>query len=318
MRAKRSKKYRKLMHQYEITFGFREPYQVLVDSHFLQAVYAFKMDLIPALERTLQGKVKPFITRCSLAAITASSLPASSSSSSAQQSHPPPQRRPRQLPPPTVLPLRYCSHNEDDTPIDEASCLLSLLSPNAELRRNKEHYILASADPAPPVIDDGKGKSAKPPPRYNLRRDARLIPGVPIIYVKRSVMILEPMSGSSDGVRDGVERGKFKTGLVSTAMKRKREDDEEREPKVKKVKKVKGPNPLSVKKPKKRENPASGKAKVQMKTQEAVPPAVEEVNNGQAVIDEDAPMKTKRKRRHKHQSHQESETKPDVSVAVET
>lgn len=29
MRAKRSKKYRKLMHQYEMTFGFREPYQVL-------------------------------------------------------------------------------------------------------------------------------------------------------------------------------------------------------------------------------------------------------------------------------------------------
>jgi hypothetical protein len=29
MRAKRSKKYRKLMHQYEMTFGFHEPYQVL-------------------------------------------------------------------------------------------------------------------------------------------------------------------------------------------------------------------------------------------------------------------------------------------------
>jgi hypothetical protein len=29
MRAKRSKKYRKLMHQYELTFGFHEPYQVL-------------------------------------------------------------------------------------------------------------------------------------------------------------------------------------------------------------------------------------------------------------------------------------------------
>lgn len=29
MRAKRSKKYRKLMNQYALTFGFREPYQVL-------------------------------------------------------------------------------------------------------------------------------------------------------------------------------------------------------------------------------------------------------------------------------------------------
>lgn len=33
MRAKRSKKYRKLMHQYELTFGFREPYQVLGMAH---------------------------------------------------------------------------------------------------------------------------------------------------------------------------------------------------------------------------------------------------------------------------------------------
>lgn len=67
------------MHQYELTFGFREPYQVLgtgfyhlviasttmltcyltVDSNFLAAVHQFKMDLLPALERTLQGKPKP-------------------------------------------------------------------------------------------------------------------------------------------------------------------------------------------------------------------------------------------------------------------
>lgn len=89
MRAKRSKKYRKVMQQYELAFGFREPYQVLgmsysrplpglslagslfakalflfffsllVDSHFLRAVHSFRMDLIPSLERTLQGKAKP-------------------------------------------------------------------------------------------------------------------------------------------------------------------------------------------------------------------------------------------------------------------
>ena len=35
MRAKRSKKYRKLMHQYELAFGFREPYQVLGMLHLL-------------------------------------------------------------------------------------------------------------------------------------------------------------------------------------------------------------------------------------------------------------------------------------------
>jgi U3 small nucleolar RNA-associated protein 23 len=31
----------------------------IVDSNFLQQVHNFKMDLMPALERTVQGKVKP-------------------------------------------------------------------------------------------------------------------------------------------------------------------------------------------------------------------------------------------------------------------
>ncbi|ODH53670.1 hypothetical protein GX48_00088 [Paracoccidioides brasiliensis] len=269
MRAKRSKKYRKLMHQYELTFGFREPYQVLVDSNLLRAIYSFKMDLVPALERTLQGKVKPFITKCSLAAVMASSPPQPNSR---------PNTRPPHLPPPTILPLRYCSHNEESKTIDEVDCLLSLLSPSSELKKNKEHYILATADPSPASESTAsnnrnqqKWKSTATPaqeaPANYLRRGARQIPGVPIIYVKRSVMILEPLSNSSEGVREGVERGKFKAGVTKiVAGKRKRGDDGDDEEaggdrpgpvKGKKAKKVKGPNPLSVKKPKSKIKPTS-------------------------------------------------------------
>ena len=59
MRAKRAKKYRKLMHQYELTFSFREPYQVLVDAAMVQDAHRCKLDLALALERTLHAKVKP-------------------------------------------------------------------------------------------------------------------------------------------------------------------------------------------------------------------------------------------------------------------
>lgn len=77
MRGKRSKQYRKLMQQYGMTFGFREPYQVLgmfckklpvvlwlinhttVDGQMIQDTQRFKMDLVGGLERTLSGKVKP-------------------------------------------------------------------------------------------------------------------------------------------------------------------------------------------------------------------------------------------------------------------
>ncbi|KAL1988049.1 hypothetical protein VTN96DRAFT_1080 [Rasamsonia emersonii] len=310
MRAKRSKKYRKLMHQYELTFGFREPYQVLVDSNFLRAIHQFKMDLIPSLERTLKGKVKPLLSKCSLAAIMA-----------AQPKNPKTNNpiRPEHLPPPTTLPLRHCSHNEEDTPIDEAECLLSLLCPNKETMRNKEHYILATADPPSaevlaqnPQVLGQNGELSNPKKRKRaeilhqelsrkasaLRAGARSIPGVPIIYVKRSVMILEPMSTPSEQVRLGVEESKFKAGIetaLSVVGKRKRDENDEG-PKPRRAKKAKGPNPLSVKKPKKREKQRpEDQGKKNKKSSEN---SEQGTSNGPGAEGE-ATVKTKRKRRHK-------------------
>lgn len=81
MRGKRAKQYKKLMKQYEITYGFREPYQVLskfwrkvffveefimliaftVDAEMVKETDRFKMDLVEGLKRTLHGEVKPSI-----------------------------------------------------------------------------------------------------------------------------------------------------------------------------------------------------------------------------------------------------------------
>jgi U3 small nucleolar RNA-associated protein 23 len=88
-------------------------------------------------------------------------------------------------------------------------------------------------------------------------------------------MIMEPMAGATSENRDREERGKFRTGLKrgGGGLKRKREDHDDGEeggagtgtgasdgeaqaeaskPKNKTVKGPKGPNPLSVKKPKKK------------------------------------------------------------------
>lgn len=59
MKGRRSKVYRKLMNQFHLNFGFREPYQVIVDAQLVEDCYKFTMDLLPALERTLHGQVKP-------------------------------------------------------------------------------------------------------------------------------------------------------------------------------------------------------------------------------------------------------------------
>ena len=79
-RAKSSKQYKRLMNQYgelafrgvrsknsdalliafhvEINFGFREPYQVLSDSQFLEAAIRSKMDIDHILKATLHGNTK--------------------------------------------------------------------------------------------------------------------------------------------------------------------------------------------------------------------------------------------------------------------
>ncbi|CAL5866431.1 uncharacterized protein PFLUO_LOCUS639 [Penicillium psychrofluorescens] len=241
MRAKRSKKYRKLMHQYELAFGFREPYQVLVDANFLRAVDSFKMDLIPALERTLQGKVKP------------------------------------------------------------------------HAKKNKEHYILATAD-APTQKksaqndfqqrkrkrDDEREEQQAMRRAKALRIGARSIPGVPIVYVKRSVMVLEPMSTPSDMVREGVENSKFRAGLneKSAPVKRRQEGESSTATEDKKKrgpKKVKAPNPLSMKKPKKRNDEKSpSSAPKQAADAPREPVDVSETPDG----DNLAAPKPKRRRRH--------------------
>ncbi|KAF8167929.1 Fcf1-domain-containing protein [Crassisporium funariophilum] len=64
MRQKRAKAYRKLMHLYCMSFGFRQPYQVLVDSEMCKSAVAQKLDFVKQLYTVLQGEVKPMITQC--------------------------------------------------------------------------------------------------------------------------------------------------------------------------------------------------------------------------------------------------------------
>jgi len=244
------------------------------------------------------------LTKCSLNAI----MKAQPINPKTQQPY-----RPRHLPPPTELPLRHCSHNADSEPIDEIECLLSLLSPSAESKKNKEHYILATADPIVKKHDknDAQHKRKTEEERQEeramrrakaLRAHARSIPGVPIIYVKRSVMVLEPMSTPSENVRDGVERGKFRAGLDDPSLgKRKREGDAEPLVKIPGLKKAKGPNPLSVKKSKKKaESGSSATPKKQKSQDDAQAPR----ESGNAEVsekpdgDEAGAGKTKRRRRH--------------------
>ncbi|EFZ00489.2 Fcf1 domain protein [Metarhizium robertsii] len=275
MRGKRSKQYRKLMERYCMTFGFREPYQVLVDAEMVQDSCRFKMELEPALQRTAHGKVKPMITQCEIRKLYArKNEPGISEAIEVAK----------------TCERRRCGHHPDEypEPLSTLECLQSVIDPK-DTGENKHRYVVASQN-------------------LDLRRMLRGVRGVPLIYIKRSVMIMEPMSDESAQLRAREERSKFRAGLKPTVGKRKRaerdngdeQDDDgktdgdhgnmmatgaEPKPPVKKKSKrpgPKGPNPLSVKKKAKKQPDGTRKPKTTAETEEKL---------------DEAPAKRKRKRK---------------------
>ena len=285
MRAKRSKKYRKLMSNYSLSFSFHPPYQVLLDSNFLRQCHRFHMPIRQFLSNTLQGEIRPMVSECTLQSIMngqeqQTQQQAGTNGNDGQPRQGQRHKRPDYLPPPTELPLRYCKHETQRTELlerwTETDCLLDLIAGMArggEQKKNKWHYVLATADAEEKndgtVVAGGAGagrvrKKQEAVPfdgATDLRVRARLIPGVPIVYVKRSVMVLEEMSGASDRALREKEREKLKSGLV-TAMKRKSRDDDDEEKEnefggefddqqrlqtaSRGMRKARGPNPMSV------------------------------------------------------------------------
>lgn len=239
------------MHQYALAFNFREPYQVLLDASIIIAASSFKMRLGKLLQDTLHGEIKPMITQCCIRHLY--NAPASTDA----------ERRKKEewIQVAKEAERRRCGHHELDEPLSALECVRSVVDPKGS-GTNRHRYVVAS--------NEGE-----------VRQAMRAVAGVPLIYVNRSVMILEPMAGRTEEVREREEKGKIRAGLkgrrggeAAGGEKRKREEDDhedgdvgggagavgdtgDSQPKKKKAKGPKGPNPLSVKKPKKEKKPVT-------------------------------------------------------------
>ncbi|KAG7117252.1 rRNA-processing protein utp23 like [Verticillium longisporum] len=237
MRGKRSKQYRKLMTQYSQIWGFREPYQCLIDAEMVIDCHKFKYDLVAGLKRTLHGEVKPMISQCEIRKLYLRKAEPEMNTIIEFAK---------------TLERRRCGHLPEDypEPLPTNECFKAVVDPKGN-NVNKHKLVVVCQDD-------------------EVRRMLRSIPGVPQIYIKRSVMILEPMASESAEIRAREEKSKYRAGLKGSAppgAKRKREADDEgdqdgdgKEAKdsdatdaKKKKKKAYGkkePNPLAVKKAK--------------------------------------------------------------------
>ncbi|GAA6003383.1 rRNA-binding ribosome biosynthesis protein UTP23 [Rhodotorula paludigena] len=225
MRQKRTKGSRKVMHLYCSAFGFREPYQMLVDAAFIQSCVKQKFDIQARLHDTLQGVVKPMITQCCMQALY-------DLGSTAQE----------------VVEVakgferRKCNHLKARP---EEECLKAMAGEG-----NKNRYVFATQS-------------------LELRQALRKIPGSPIVYIARSVMLLEAPSDQTLAKKHQMETAKLHvspeelaaiTGKplpAAPAPDAPAEADAaaggaatDEPPEKRKKKGPKGPNPLSVRKKK--------------------------------------------------------------------
>ncbi|KAI1761535.1 Fcf1-domain-containing protein [Hypoxylon sp. FL1150] len=196
-RAKRSKQYRKLMEQFSMGWGFREPYQVLVDADFIAEANKCKMDLVRRLEDTLHGQVKPMITQCSMRHLYGrKSEPGVEAAIEQAKTH---------------FERRRCGHHPDEypEPLSALECVHSVVDPK-DNAVNKHRYVCAINDDA-------------------VRANLRQVAGTPLVYIRRSVMIMEPMATVSAKLRSKDEKSKFRAELKMPGSKRKRDDEEDSE-----------------------------------------------------------------------------------------
>ncbi|KAK0730648.1 Fcf1-domain-containing protein [Lasiosphaeris hirsuta] len=179
--GKRTKQYKRLMRSFEF-LGFRQPYQLLMTSDIIMDT--LKVDVIHLFEKTLSTKnLKPMITQCSIRALYNKNVG--------------PDRDPAvagAIERAKTFERRRCGHLMDEDPLPEHECVMSVVDPKQN-GQNKFRYLVATQD-------------------VSLREKLRSVIPTPLMYVKRGVLILEPMAASSAKVREREERAKYVPLLV--------------------------------------------------------------------------------------------------------
>ncbi|CCH42656.1 rRNA-processing protein [Wickerhamomyces ciferrii] len=159
---------------------------------------------------------------------------------------------------------RRCNHDPKD-PLPPHECIKSIVIIN---NQNKHRYIVASEN-------------------EQLRWSLRKIPGIPLIYMNRSVMVMEPLSKASAQVSNNMESAKLTKGLNSVGGDENKNELNDSNKLLKKKRGPQEPNPLSIKKKKPENNNNNNKNNND--------------NEGQ-----------KKKRRRKHKKHGEGEVEGET------
>jgi len=262
-RGKRSSAYRKLSKQYARQFGFREPYEVIVDCSFLKEAAKPQLDVKAKIRDILQAEVRLYGLPCGAKADQLSriyggpvfrSLSAPYSIEKFQHTD---NRHideiGNRIEPKECLSLHDCYkaifHNRSASQSKKSP---TDTKPDTNLKSDQvEENAATIKKPIPLVVATADTKA---------RAYLSKLPGVPVItFNKHGVLVLDDFSKASKRLEAAQEMQKLTAGLKpkATLGKRKRDEADDADgsnapasSKLKTPHRAKGPNPLSMKKPK--------------------------------------------------------------------
>ncbi|XP_074565677.1 uncharacterized protein LOC141822144 [Curcuma longa] len=243
MRVKKHKRHRKVVRFYSACFGFREPYKILCDGTFIHHLLLNRLTPInDAVTRLLGARVLPFTTRCIIGELRSLGESHHEALEAAQQ-----------------LMMARCDHEKR---INAMACIESVVG-----EANSEHFFVATQD-------------------ADMRKRFQEIPGVPVLYGLRNSLFIEQPSSMQkqfvkssekkrlhlseseylklhnmdpkDKISNNPSHGDADETLLRSASTKKRMLGVSQRSQFKR-KRVKGPNPLSCKKKKPKDDASIAK-----------------------------------------------------------
>lgn len=232
MRYLRAKGIRKALRQFHFLCGIKPPYKVLLDGNFIAMCMQMKVDIHERLPKFLQVKsheVQYYIPRAALDELELLGDAMRPAFEVAQSF--------------TVVDADGAVKSAvDGAPVDVSTVIRSIIGD-----RNDRKFLVATQE-------------------VELRKALRDIPGVPLMYLNRSVLVFEDISRATLAIVRQEEKAKM--SKLDVNEKRKLDhaavdglDNEEAMEQQRLKKKAKGPNPLSMKKSTKKKVRAPKKPK---------------------------------------------------------
>jgi len=213
MGHKRQKEIERVLRFYRINFGFRPPYQVLIDGTLCAEALKTKINIKEQFMSSFNEQVNLYTTMCSIVEI---------------------ENLGKAMVGPTLILKQYkvlkCGH--ENKPVPASQCLRSLIKPND----NERHYMIATQDPK---LQEWARKRVAVPLLFIAWKTINLDKPSEITMKSLKDRINVSLA-DSDPQLERIRLLKEKEGLTQPSTK-----------KFKK-KKAKGPNPLSCRKSQKR------------------------------------------------------------------